>query len=215
MTFSSIVVIFALIYFIRKQFDFSVVTKTEYFFLPVLSLIQCFNHFSPSRLNLLVLLAIIVLSIVVGAYQAKYSFIHQENQTRYYFLDQHNDERKIYEKVIKVKGGRHYIIGWAVIFTFQLFLQFSITKNKLSVDAIQHVLLTNLAEDILSVYRLTSLEHKGTTWYIWALYGTSSLFYAYFLGRKSPEVHEKLFASKTTLLPEKMIKKEKKYFKKK
>lgn len=215
MTFSSIVVIFAMIYFIREQFDFSVVTKVEYFFLPLLSLIQCFNHFSPSRFNLLILLAIVLLSLMVSFYQAKHSFIHQEKQARYYFLDQNDDEQKIYEKIVKVKGGKHYIIGWIIIFAFQIFLQFFITKSKLSADTIQHELLSSLAEDILSVYRLTSLENKGTTWYVWALYGASSLFYAYFLGKKSPEVHEKLFASNTTLLPKKMLHKKESHTEKK
>lgn len=202
MTISSILVVFALIYFIREQFDFSTVTKIEYFFLPLFSLIQCFNHFSPSRFNLLILLLIFVVSLLISFYQAKHSFIHQEKQTRFYFLDENNKERKVYQKVVKVKGGRHYIVGWILIFTFQVFLQFFITKSKLSADTIQHELFESLLEDILSVYRLTSLENKGSTWYVWALYGSSSLLYAYFLARKSPEVHEKLFASKT-LFPKK------------
>lgn len=193
----SILVVCALVYFIYEQFNYNTVRKINYYFLPIMSLIQCLNHFSASQYNLVLLMIILMISIAVGFFQAKYSKIREKKQARYYYKNEKGIEQTVYAKVVQVKGGHHYIIGWVIIFVTQLILQFVVTRAQISMGQIQKALGAELLEDFLSVYLVINLKDNASTWYVWALYGASTLAYTFFLAKRSKLVAEKLFSSKT------------------
>lgn len=185
----AVIILILLIYFIHEQFEFSVVKKFTYFFLPGFSLIQVFLVFEPSSKNWLILAIAICIGGAVGYYQATYSKIKQQLTPIYYFYEG-KKERKIYKKVVLVKGGRHYLYGWFTIFFVQIFIQIGLLAQK---GEITHHLYEELLNDLFSIYRFQGLEEKSDSWYAWALYGASSLFYLFFLMRKYPKVQEILF----------------------
>lgn len=198
----AILIFLLLLYFIREQFEFSVVKKFTYFFLPVFSLIQVLLVFEPSQKSWLILGIAIIAGALVGYYQARYSNILQELTPVYYFYED-GKERKIYKKVVLVKGGHHYLYGWFAIFFVQVFIQIVILTQQ---EDLTHHLYEELLNDLFSIYRFQGLEEKSDSWYAWALYGASSLFYLFFLMKKFPKVKEILFhTDKEELVEEEKI----------
>lgn len=190
-----IVVLAVLIYFIHAQFKFETVGKITYFFLPIFSIYQLVNHFSASTFNLIGLLVICVFSIAVGFYQAKNAIIRKENVPVYFYKDSNGNENTVYKKVVKVCGGVKYLIGWLVIFALQLVLQIIYAGSKLDSQSVISDLFTELIDDMTFVFRFIDLDKKGNSWYVWALYGISSMAYTYFLAKRSYMVREVLFPS--------------------
>lgn len=182
-----------LCYFIWEQFSFGPIKKINYFFLPLFSIVQFCRHFTFSNFNGVILLVIVVASIVVGYFQAKYSTIREEKIPTYYYKDKAAQEKAIYKKQLCIKGGAKYVLGWVIIFALQIVLQVIITSSHISSQAILGSFMDELLSDLLFVYRLYDLNESKSTWYVWALYGVSSLSYTIFLARKFPKVKKKLF----------------------
>lgn len=187
--FMAILILLLLFYFIREQFEYSVVKKITYFFLPIFSLIQVLIVFDSAVKSWFILVLAIIVGALVGYYQAKHSQIKQQLTPIYYFYEQ-KKERKIYKKVVLVKGGKHYLFGWFAIFFVQVFIQIFILTQR---EDLTHHLYEELLNDLFSIYRFQGLEEKSDSWYAWALYGASSLFYLFFLMKKYPKVEEILF----------------------
>lgn len=192
----SIIFIIVIIYFIREQFDFNTVKKLNYFFLPLLSLYSFIVSFSLSWVNMIVLVIIIVSSLFIGHFQSIKTIVRIDSVPVYYFYDDDDKEHKIYKKVVKVKGGRNYLIGWIAIFVIQIIVQVLTTKHSLSSEYIVDNFVQDVFEEILSLYRVLTFDENPNAWYVWALYGASSLSYTYFLAKKSPMVRGQLFSSK-------------------
>lgn len=192
----SIILIILIIYFIRQQFNFNKVKKVTYFFLPLLSLYSFITSFSISKRNFIALLIITVSSLFIGYFQSSKSVVRSDSVPVYYFYDDAGKEHEIYKKIVKVKGGRYYLIGWIGIFILQILIQIMITRSKISSGEIIQDFTQDIIEAILDVYQLFGLQKNQGSWYVWALYGISSLSYTYFLTKKSPMVRSKLFASK-------------------
>lgn len=192
----TIIIIAVILYFIKEQFEFSNVTKLTYFFIPLFSLYQFLTLFSYSNLNILFLFIILLASIFVGHFQARYSVVKIENIPIYYYQDTQGDEKEIYKKSVKVKGGKNYLFGWLIIFSIQLILQYIVNHQGFLVSEIGHELYEDILKDVLFIFRLADAKSKTAAWYVWAMYGTSSLAYTYFLAAKSPSVHAVLFRTK-------------------
>lgn len=150
-------------------------------------------HFTFSNFNGIILLIIIAISIVVGYFQARYSTIREEKIPTYYYKDENAKEKIVYKKVLCIKGGSKYVIGWAIIFAVQIVLQIIITSTRMSSQAILGSFMDELMSDLLFVYRFYDLNETKSTWYVWALYGISSLSYTLFLSHKFPKVRKTLF----------------------
>lgn len=192
----TIIILAVIIYFIKEQFEFSNVTKLTYFFIPLFSLYQFLTLFSYSNLNIVFLFIILLTSVFVGHFQASHSIVKIENIPIYYYQDTKGNEKEIYKKTVKVKGGRNYLLGWLIIFSIQLILQYLVNHRGLSASEIGHELYEDILKDVLIIFRLADARSKTDAWYIWAMYGTSSLAYTHFLAAKSPSVHAALFRSK-------------------
>ncbi|MBS7578127.1 MULTISPECIES: hypothetical protein [unclassified Enterococcus] len=193
----NIIVIILVLYFIKEQFSFNRLQKLNYLFLPVLSIYQVATNFKLNQLNIILLIVTILIGIVVGYYQSRYAQIKRELKPVYIYYDDEHNERKIYKRGILVKGGRSYIVGWIIIFAIQIMIQYLVLVDK---GPIQNELYHELLADFFSIYRLKSLGESADHWYVWALYGTSNLFYLNFLCRRHPTVREALFNSDKEIL---------------
>lgn len=176
-----------LVFFVRAQLQYKRITRAKYYFLPLFSLFQVFNVFTASKTNFLILGITCVVGFFVGSFQAVYSKIKRQNIPIYFYYDEENNEQKIYRKEVLVKGGKNYLVGWVIIFAVQLLLQYLFVSR--TVD-IQSGLFQELLGDISDVYLIQSLEKNTSSWYAWALYGFSSLFYYFALCKKFPVVKE-------------------------
>lgn len=193
----NIIVIILVLYFIKEQFSFNRLQKLTYLFLPALSLYQVASNFKLNRLNLILLAVTIIIGVAVGYYQSRYAQIKRELKPVYIYYDENHNEKKIYKRGILVRGGRSYIIGWIIIFAIQIMIQYLVLVEK---SPIQNELYHELLADFFSIYRLKSLGESADHWYVWALYGTSNLFYLRFLSRRHPAVREALFSSDKEVL---------------
>lgn len=192
----SILLIILILYFIRQQFNFNLVTKVTYFFLPVISLYPFLMSFNFSKRNLIALFIIMISSLLIGYFQSKKSIVRMDSEPVYYFYNHTGQEVTIYKKIVKVKGGSFYLIGWIAIFVIQMIMQVMITSQGLSSSEIVKNFGQSVLDDTLEIYRLFDLKDNKGSWYTWALYGLSSLSYTYFLSRKSDMVSKRIFESK-------------------
>lgn len=188
----AIIVFVLLVYFIRDQFEYSKITRLKYYFIPLFSLFQVFGVFTVTPINLLVIGICLIVGMVVGHFQAKYSSVKRQISPRYFYFDEEKKEQKIYENEVLAKGGHAYLIGWVTIFGVQVFLQFLFVSRTID---LQTGLFKDLLEDIFSVYRIQGLEDSSSGWYAWALYGFSSLFYYFSLCKKFPIIKQVLLHS--------------------
>lgn len=187
-----ILIIGVIIYFIREQYNFSDVKKLNFLFIPLFSLFQFLKQMDFSQSSYVLWLGIItVVSLGIGYYQAKHSRIIQEKRAFSYFDDSEGNEVPIYRKVVKSCGGTHYLIGWLLIFVFQLLMESLLFHKVITVSGSSKEILDEIIKDIFSVYRVYDTQKTG--WYVWALYGISSLSYTYFLGKKSSVFKDKIF----------------------
>lgn len=188
----SILIIGIIIYYIKEQYSFSDVKRWTFLFIPLFSLYQFLRELSLGNVNnVLGLVLIALVSCGIGFYQAKYSKVKEENRVVSYFKDNEGQEVPIYKKIVKSYGGTHYLIGWLFICLFQLGIEAFLFNQKVTLSTSFNEILDEIVKDIFSVYRIYDL--KRTSWYVWALYGLSSLSYTYFLSKKSPEFKGKVF----------------------
>ncbi|MEG0255078.1 MAG: hypothetical protein RR554_11880 [Vagococcus sp.] len=186
-----ILIIGVIIYFIKEQYNFSDVRRLNFLFIPLFSLFQFLKQMNFNQGIYVLWLGIItVVSLAIGYYQANHSKVIQEKRVVSYFTDQEGREVPIYRKVVQSSGGTHYLFGWLLIFVFQLLMESFLFHKAITVSGSSKEILDEIIKDIFSVYRVYDTEK--TSWYVWALYGISSLSYTYFLGKKSPEFKEKI-----------------------
>lgn len=190
-----------IIYFIKEQYNFSDVKKLNFLFIPLFSLFQFLKQMDFSKSSYVLWLGMITLvSLGIGYYQAKHSKVIQEKRITSYFKDANGQEVPIYRKIVQSSGGTHYLIGWLLIFVFQLLMETLLFHKVITVSSSSKEILDEIIKDIFSVYRVYDTEK--TSWYVWALYGISSLSYTYFLGKNSPEFKEKIFRKHVILKEE-------------
>ena len=191
---TSLIIIAIIIYFIHEQFEFSDVRRVNYLFLPAFSLFQFFNQMTWSFKNNLALLIICFFSLFVGYYQAKYSMVRIENKGKYYFKNQAGEEQPIYKKVVKARGGRTYLLGWLIILGVQIGIKLLLFREKITSGELYSEILGDIFRDLFAPYRLIDAKNGHTTWYVWALYGISSLCYTAFLAKMSPSFRKVIFS---------------------
>lgn len=188
----TLLVIGVIIYFIKEQYSFTDVKKLNFLFIPLFSLFQFFKQMNfNNKLNIVWLGLIALVSLAIGFYQAKHSKVAEEKQIISYFEDVNGNEVPIYKKMVKSYGGTHYLIGWLFICLFQFLIENFLIKQQVTLDGSFKEMLDEIIKDIFGVYRLFDTEKQG--WYVWALYGFSSLSYTYFLGKKYPKFQQKIF----------------------
>lgn len=192
----SVVVIVVILYFIRDQFEFSEVKRFTYLSIPLFSMFQFFNQMTWTLKNSIIFILIALFSVWIGIFQAKYSKVRVEKIPVSYYVDSTGQEKINYKKVIKVKGGKAYLIGWLSIFTIQLLVQFLISKKMIETSTLIPEIMNDIIEDLFAPYRLFDIEKNKHTWYVWVLYGTSSLSYAISLSYMSPQIKAKLLSNK-------------------
>ncbi|KRK46084.1 hypothetical protein [Dellaglioa carnosa] len=143
-------------------------------------------------MSLFILILIIIFSLIIGFYQAKFTLVRIVNATQLYYRDNDGTEQKIYTHRTMAKGGLHYLIGWCLILIVQLSVGYLLTNEAFSIDHSFKELYAEVLRDLMSAFRFSDVGN--TSWSVWALTGFSSLFYTYFLIKKSPAIKEKLIS---------------------
>lgn len=176
------------VYFIFDQFEYNPVGRLSYVIIPIFCLINFLTTFTWRPLAFLSLLAIMIIGVGLGWYQARYAQIRLVNQPRAYFKDSQGVEQPIYRKVVKVRGGQHYLIGWLIALLVQFGLQILANHHLLSEREIFAQAKAEILADIMSVFRFASQGH--TAWYLWSLTGIISATYTLRLAHRSPNIRQ-------------------------
>lgn len=185
-------ILLVFIYFIHEQFKYSVVNRWSYWFMPIFSLVQFSIQMTWNEVNEIKFGLILVVSLLVGYFQAKYTKI-QIGKAQSAFFEYEKEEVTLYKKVARAKGGYPYLIGWLVIMAMQVILAFWENQHAFSTQELVSEIYEEVIRDLVLALRFT--DSADGAWYVWAITGLSSLSYILFLARRSPIVKHIMFKS--------------------
>ena len=158
-----------LIYFIRGQFGFERPKRWRYWLIPIFSLIMFGVTFKYSGINVIIALGMLILGTVIGMYQGQFATIRPIKKANL-------------EDRVEVRGGLHYLIGWALILAIQVVAEAILKHEELAIAAVSKEAFQGVIEELFPLRRILG----GGWWVLWALSASSSLSYTLTLGRRSP-----------------------------
>lgn len=172
--------LFIIFKFIKEQFEFKKIKRFKLLILPIFFIFRLLYTFNFSSNQFEVLMFIIIISAFVGFYQSTFTEIKLENLSM-----QNKNILTIY-----FKGGFNYLIGWIIIFISQIYISLIYTSEYLKIHNLSHELISEILKDLFILYRLFNQENS---WYVWALYGFSTLSYSIFISIKNKHISKRLF----------------------
>lgn len=186
-----------IIYFIREQFEFGRASRLELVAIPAFAAYQFFDKYKYTHNSVLLLIAIILISLAVSWYQAKNTRVRTIDTAVYWFkLPNDDEDHPIYKKEVVTRGGRPYLVGWALIVFAQLILEIFFVHEHLTSKQIGSQIIGEMLRDMAGAFRFS--DAGSGSWMIWALTTFSSAGYTLWLLRKSPALRGVVFGGDAT-----------------
>lgn len=207
----ALLIIFIIYHFIHEQFEFSRITRLNYWIIPVIMLYQFIRTFTWSITNGLVLAGILVFATVVGYFQASHTQLKIEPTIQHHSADAQSTtvvKTSSHQKAatgqpttnrattVSAQGGRSYLLGWVLTLGAQLVIEWVYLHEELSWATINNEFLKEVFADLSSIYRFSE-SGRHTSWTLWALTGATSLAYTLWLAHRSPAVRQAVFRTRT------------------
>ena len=207
----ALLIIFIIYHFIHEQFEFSRITRLNYWIIPVIMLYQFIRTFTWSITNGIVLVGILVFATVVGYFQASHTQLKIEPVVPHHSNDVQSTtdvKRPSQQKAstrqpttnqattVSAQGGRPYLIGWLLTLGAQLVVEWAYLHEELSWATVNNEFLKEVFADLSSIYRFSE-SGRHTSWTLWALTGATSLAYTLWLAHRSPAVRQAVFRTRT------------------
>ncbi|MFS1663408.1 hypothetical protein [Streptococcus sp. zg-JUN1979] len=174
---SVILLLLGIGYISYKALVFEEIGRFEQVILPAYALILLTVHFEIGLWHLAILAVIVLVSFAIASYQLR-DVVIKDNGT----FD------KYQRPIIEIKKGPSFLIGWGVTLVLSIVLQVFLTGEEMTSASIVEDILGDLRREIFSFTTFSTTK----SWYIWALTGFVSAFYAYLLTKKYPKVKESL-----------------------
>lgn len=190
-------IVLVLLHFFREQFEFSSISRLNYWIIPIFAGYEFVIAFKWSWLNIGLLVGIMAFASLVSHYQASHTRIRLEETATTYFRDAQDHEVPIYRKDVTAQGGRHYLDGWLMVIGMQLLIEAVYLHEQLTPHKVWEDFLEEVLADIFSFYRFTA-ANAHTSWILWALTASTSLGYTLWLAHRSPAARQKLFGQTKT-----------------
>ncbi|GFH39988.1 hypothetical protein [Pseudolactococcus insecticola] len=154
--FWTIFLIWLIVRFIRDVFEFQKVRRFRYLVVPIIFLVLALNTGNASGdFNGLLFFQTVVLSALIGIFQGRFASVRTD----------------------KIRGGWSYLIGWLLLFIYQLYLTHDIV--------LQRELFIEIAKDLSVVYRMINMQNtEPETWLMWLSFGLSQIIYYHIIKRK-------------------------------
>lgn len=189
-----ILIIGAILYFIYEQFEFSKVSRFSLLTLPIITFVLFYRSFYFSNRNFFILLTIFIVATGIGIFQTLNTQVYEKNIQKYFYTNDVGEEKQIYEKIIFSKGGTSYLVGWLLLFIFQIIIGVLIGAVPISFHGTFEKITKEILSDILEPYHIF---RANNTWYTWAIYSISNLVYLICSLRKYPILKKVIFEQKT------------------
>ncbi|EIW12958.1 putative membrane protein [Lactiplantibacillus pentosus KCA1] len=206
----ALLIIFIIYHFIHEQFEFSRITRLNYWIIPIIMLFQFLRTFTWSITNGLMLAGILVFATVVGYFQASHTQLKIELAVPHHSDDEQSTtvvkidpQQKTgtgqpptnQATTVSAQGGRPYLIGWLLTLGAQLVIEWAYLHEELSWATVNNEFLKEVFADLSSIYRFSE-SGRHTSWTLWALTGATSLAYTLWLAHRSPAVRQAVFRTR-------------------